>query len=247
MSAHGRLCCKTGIDAAGSQNRDRPSQHRRGMRNRQILGRRCWTSAWAPNGRRHASELGRRVDTQSNQKPGRALLALVERRRADLSSRGRLPRSLPPVRHGLALIRRLLSQRPASRLHIRKFSLRPLLGLAPETPWSFKFQAWRPPGMQCIAAKFVCILRWRLSGSPTRRSYRNPYGPEHAYTSRRVSTIETTRDPATPIPLEKNTNICRPTRRDRDRSEWVKLSKPRQLNRPLNCRALNLRSAVGPR
>ena len=142
------------------------------MRNRQILGRRCWTSAWAPNGRRHASELGRRVDTQSDQKPGRALLALVERRRADLSSRGRLPRSLPPIRHGLTLIRRLLSQRPASRLHIRKFSLRPLLGLAPETPWSFKFQAWRPPGMQCIAAKFVCILRWRLSGSPSRRSYR---------------------------------------------------------------------------
>jgi uncharacterized protein (DUF2252 family) len=100
------------------------------------IGRRyCWTRAWAPNGHGHTSQLGRRVDTQSNQKPGRALLALVKRRRVDLCSRGRLPRSLPPARPGL------------------------------------------------------------------------PYGPEHAYRSRRVSTIETTIDPAIPVPFEKNRNI----------------------------------------
>jgi hypothetical protein len=87
---------------------------------------------------------------------------LVERRRADLCSRGRLPQSLPPVRHGLALIDVWLGQR------------------------------------------HLC------DGGPlaSRRSCRpQPYGPEHAYSSRRVSTIETTIDPAIPIPFEKNTNI----------------------------------------
>src|SRR6185312_15468075 len=33
------------------------------------------------------------------------------------------------------------------------------------------------------------------------------YGPEHAYTSKRVSTIETRIDPPIPIVFEKNTNI----------------------------------------
>jgi hypothetical protein len=33
------------------------------------------------------------------------------------------------------------------------------------------------------------------------------YGPEHAYTSNRVSTIETRIDPTIPIPFEKNINI----------------------------------------
>src|SRR2546430_17210004 len=33
------------------------------------------------------------------------------------------------------------------------------------------------------------------------------YGPEHAYTSKRVSTIETRIDPPIPIAFEKNTNI----------------------------------------
>jgi hypothetical protein len=33
------------------------------------------------------------------------------------------------------------------------------------------------------------------------------YGPEHAYTSKRVSTIEITIDPTMPIPFEKNINI----------------------------------------
>jgi hypothetical protein len=68
-------------------------------------------SAWAPNGRRHAAGLGRRVDTQSIQNPGRALLALVKRRRVDRFPRGRLPRSLPAARHGLAVTGRLLGQR----------------------------------------------------------------------------------------------------------------------------------------
>jgi hypothetical protein len=42
--------------------------------------------------------------------------------------------------------------------------------------------------------------RWRRSGA-------QPYGPEHAYRSSRVRTIETRIDPAIPIPFEKNTNI----------------------------------------
>jgi hypothetical protein len=40
-------------------------------------------------------------------------------------------------------------------------------------------------------------------------SGRHLYGPEHAYTSRSVRTIETTIDPAIPIPFEKNINILR--------------------------------------
>jgi hypothetical protein len=51
------------------------------------------------------------IDTQSIQNPGRAVLALVKRRRVDRFPRGRLPRSLPPVRHGLALIDVWLGQR----------------------------------------------------------------------------------------------------------------------------------------
>ena len=48
----------------------------------------------------------------------------------------------------------------------------------------------------------------RLSGfGSLASSAAQPYGPEHAYRSSRVRTIETRIDPAIPIPFEKNTNI----------------------------------------
>ena len=163
------------------------------MRNRQILGRGCWTSARAPNGRRHAAGLGRRVDTQSIQNPGRALLALVKRRRVDRFPRGRLPRSLPAARHGLAVTGRLLGQR---------VNLRFLGALAPMSRVVDGMVRHGPYGGTRVLYADAAGLR--LDGFETAAQ---PYGPEHAYRSSRVRTIETSIDPATPIPFEKNENI----------------------------------------
>jgi hypothetical protein len=55
-------------------------------------------------------------------------------------------------------------------------------------------------------------VAWRrdaMPRGPMEASGRHLYGPEHAYTSRRVRTIETTIDPTIPIPFEKNINILR--------------------------------------
>jgi hypothetical protein len=46
------------------------------------------------------------------------------------------------------------------------------------------------------------------------------YGPEQAYRSKRVRTIETATDPTIPIPFEKNKNILEPnSRRPTERSD----------------------------
>jgi hypothetical protein len=177
----------------GSQNRGRPPQQRRSKHGCQILGRCCWTSAWAPNGRRHAAGLGRRVDTQSIQNPGRALLALVKRRRVDRFPRGRLPRSLPAARHGLAVTGRLLGQR---------VNLRFLGALAPMSRVVDGMVRHGPYGGTRVLYADAAGLR--LDGFETAAQ---PYGPEHAYRSSRVRTIETRIDPATPIPFEKYKNI----------------------------------------
>jgi hypothetical protein len=63
-------------------------------------------------------------------------------------------------------------------------------------------QAWPPTveRLSYMADAWRASARWPRSGA-------QPYGPEHAYRSSRVRTIETRIDPAIPIPFEKNTNI----------------------------------------
>jgi hypothetical protein len=118
---------------------------------------------------------------------------LVKRRRVDRFPRGRLPRSLPAARHGLAVTGRLLGQR---------VNLRFLGALAPMSRVVDGMVRHSPYGGTRVLYADAAGLR--LDGFETAAQ---PYGPEHAYRSSRVRTIETRIDPATPIPFEKNKNI----------------------------------------